>query len=40
MSGNVRIKICGIQSPEEAVAAVDSGADDLVDELLLHAGQA
>lgn len=27
MSGNVRVKICGIQSPEEAVAAVDSGAD-------------
>ncbi len=27
MSGNVRIKVCGIQSPEEAVAAVGSGAD-------------
>lgn len=27
MSGNVRIKICGIRSPEEAQAAVDAGAD-------------
>lgn len=27
MSGTVRVKICGIQSPEEAMAAVDAGAD-------------
>ncbi len=27
MSGNVRIKICGIRSPEEALAAVEAGAD-------------
>lgn len=27
MSGNVRIKICGIRTPEEAVAAVEAGAD-------------
>lgn len=27
MSGNVRIKICGVGSPEDALAAVDAGAD-------------
>ena len=27
MSGSVRIKICGIQTPEDALAAVDAGAD-------------
>ncbi len=27
MSGNVRIKICGIRTPEEAIAAVEAGAD-------------
>jgi phosphoribosylanthranilate isomerase len=27
VSGHVRIKICGIQSPEEALAAVEAGAD-------------
>ena len=27
MSGNVRIKICGIRGPEDAQAAVDAGAD-------------
>ena len=27
MSGNVRIKICGIRTPEEALAAVEAGAD-------------
>lgn len=25
--GNVRIKVCGIRSPEEAIAAVEAGAD-------------
>lgn len=27
MSGNVRIKICGVQSPDDAMAAVEAGAD-------------
>lgn len=27
MSGTVRIKICGVRSPEEALAAVEAGAD-------------
>ncbi len=27
MSGNVRIKICGVADPEDALAAVDAGAD-------------
>ena len=27
MSGNVRIKICGIQTPQDAIAAVEAGAD-------------
>ena len=27
MTGSVRIKICGIRSPEDAVAAVEAGAD-------------
>ena len=27
MSGRVRVKICGIRDPEEAVAAVEAGAD-------------
>jgi phosphoribosylanthranilate isomerase len=27
VSGSVRIKICGIQTPEDAVAAVEAGAD-------------
>lgn len=27
MSGNVRIKICGVQSPKDARAAVEAGAD-------------
>ena len=27
MSGNVRIKICGVGSPEDALTAVDAGAD-------------
>lgn len=27
MTGSVRIKICGIQTPEDAVAAVEAGAD-------------
>jgi phosphoribosylanthranilate isomerase len=27
LTGNVRIKICGVQSPEDALAAVEAGAD-------------
>lgn len=27
MTGNVRIKICGVQGPEDALAAVEAGAD-------------
>lgn len=27
MSGSVRVKICGIQTPEEALAAIEAGAD-------------
>jgi len=27
VSGNVRIKICGVQSPDDAMAAVEAGAD-------------
>ena len=27
MSGSVRIKICGVRSPEDALAAVEVGAD-------------
>ncbi len=27
MSGNVRIKICGVGTPEDALAAADAGAD-------------